>query len=277
MTINRGNYSSTRINLSYDVEIIDNEKSYFYSFSCTYGKGFSRRISPLELTNPVPILWEDLDTEIQKAHFWVINPEGTEEEMNLYVFGKAKGSKLNSLNKWADAHMVFSREITLQLVEKLGYFTKVEFLRTISRMPGTGYKDYLFVIDSKWQVTVIANCYEAGDFYDTYKIEDYDEIRAKQKAFGRRVAKLAKEADVPWHIGVFVGHIEQDYIAVAILRAIKYYKETYMTEKIRRELKCGIKRRTSAIIQLLGDELWESLHCDGQNQTSTLAYYLLSE
>lgn len=54
--------------------------------------------------------------------------------------------------KWAENHNVYSREITLRLIEELGYFEKVEFLRSVSRWVGTGYKDYIYVIDGKWQV-----------------------------------------------------------------------------------------------------------------------------
>ena len=53
---------------------------------------------------------------------------------------------------WAEAHKVYSREITLRLAKELGYFTEVKFLRSVSRWVGTGYKDYIYVIDGKWNL-----------------------------------------------------------------------------------------------------------------------------
>ena len=46
------------------------------------------------------------------------------------------------------------------------------------------------------------------------------------------------------------------------------------TEKQSYELGCGINRRTSAIIEILGEETFEKLFCSGQNATQTLASYL---
>ena len=177
--------------------------------------------------------------------------------------------------KWAENHNVYSREITLRLIVELGYFEKVEFLRSVSRWVGTGYKDYIYVIDGKWQVTVSANNYSGGDFYDSYQIEDYTKIVARQKAFGRRVARLAKAAGVPWNIAVFVGHIENDEEAVSILKQVKSVRGT-ADESMQWELSCGIGRRTSAIEALLG-ETWRKLNCSGQKQTTILADYLLGE
>ena len=174
---------------------------------------------------------------------------------------------------WAEAHKVYSREITLRLAKELGYFTEVKFLRSVSRWVGTGYKDYIYVIDGKWQVTVSANNYNGGTFNDNFRIEDYGKIVAQEKAFGRRVARLAKKAEVPWNIAVFVGHMQDDDAAVQILKQVKSARGV-ATKEQQWELSCGIGRRTAAIEALLG-ETFDRLNCHGQNATRTLANYLL--
>ena len=270
-----GNHSYSMWTTGYDVCIEDKEgNKYFYQLR-NYDRDIVKQIPQIKLEDEIESSWDELNVNIRKTHFHTINPNGSEKDMNLFVYGKIEGEKINAENEWAETHTVYSREITLRLAEELGHFEKVKFLRSVSRWVGTGYKNYLYVIDDKWQVTVSANNYSGGDFYDSYQIEDYTKIVAQQKAFGRRVARLARKAGVPWNIGVFVGHIEEDDEAVSILKQIKSARGT-ADEDLQWELSCGIGRRTAAIKQLLG-ETWEKLSCSGQIQTSTLADFLLGE
>lgn len=282
MTITRGNNYDSRVGnhsysmwtTGYDVCIEDEGTKYYYRLR-NYDHDDVSSIEPIEIADAIEIAWDELNVSIRKAHFNNIKPNGTESEMNLFVYGEIEGAKINAENGWAKTHTVYSREITLRLAEELGYFDKVEFLRSESRWAGTGYKNYLYVIDGKWQVTVSANTYCEGRFYDTYKIADYGKIVAQQKAFGRRVARLAKKAGVPWNIGVFVGQIAEDNEAVALLKQVKAARGTADANQ-QYELSCGIGRRTAAIEALLGDN-WSKLNCSGQRQTSILAGYLLGE
>lgn len=283
-TITKGNYYDSRIGnhsysmwtTGYDVCIEDGGNKYFYQLR-NYDRDRVTTIAPVEMEDASEIAWDELNVNIRKAHFHTINPNGTESEMNLFIYGEEEGAKINAENEWAETHIVYSREITLRLAEELGHFEKVEFLRSVSRWVGTGYKNDLYVIDDKWQVTVSANNYDSwsGSFYASYTIEDYTKIVAQQKAFGRRVARLAKKAGVPWNIGVFVGHIEEDEEAVSILKQVKSARGT-ADEDMQWELSCGIGRRTAAIEALLGDT-WRKLNCSGQRQTTILADYLLGE
>ena len=215
---------------------------------------------------------EGLNEPVKMALFHDLFPEGTEEERNLFVLGEADGTEKNRINAWAEAHLVHTRAVTLRLREELGEFQTVRFLKSYSRWTGTGYRNYVYVIDEKWQVTVVGNCYSGGEFYDSYQIEDYTKIVASQKAYGRRVARIARQAGVPWKIAVFAGNIADDGEAVEVLKAVKAARGT-ADEAISWELSCGIGRRVSAIEQMLGDT-WQKLSCSGQNQTTTLAYYL---
>ena len=282
MTITRGNNYDSRIGnhsysmwtTDYDVCIEDKGNKYFYQLR-NYDRNRVTTIAPVELDGATEIAWDELNVNIRKAHFHTINPNGTESEMNLFVYGEVEGAQINAENEWAETHTVYSREITLRLAKELGHFEKVEFLRSVSRWVGTGYKNYLYVIDGKWQVTVSANNYSGGDIYDSYQIEDYTKIVAQQKAFGRRVARLAKKAGVPWNIGVFAGHIESEEEAVSILKQVRSARGT-ADKSLQWDLSCGIGRKTAAIEALLGDT-WRKLNCSGQRQTTILADYLLGE
>lgn len=281
-TITIGNFVERKCGISgyyteiigYDIRIREDEKLYFYQLR-SYANDWVTIIEPVEIEGAIRSEWEELNENVKKGHFYNINPNGTEIEMNLFVYGEAKGSKINEKNAWADDHLVHSRAVTLRLAIDLGRFSKVEFMRSVLPSSGTGHINYIYLIDNKWQVTVDGNLYNKTGGHNGYTIEDYTKIVAKQKAFGRRVARLAKIVDVPWNIATFVGHIESDEEAIVILKQIKAAKGT-ADENICRELSRGIERRTGAIELLLG-ETWEKLNCVGQRQTRDLANYLLSK
>ncbi len=283
MTITKGNFYDSRFGnhtysmwtAGYDVCIQDHEGREFFYRLRNYDQDIITKIDPVELYDAKEVTWNELNDSIRKAHFHTINPYGTENEMNLFVYGESEGARINAENEWAENHLVYSRQITLRLAEELGHFENVEFLRSVSRWVGTGYKDYIYVIDGRWQVTVSANNHCGGEFYDSYRIEDYSKIVASQKAFGRRVSRLAKQAGVPWEIGVFVGNIGTDEEAVQILKQVKSARGT-ADESLKWELCCGIGRRTTALETILG-ETWKKLNCKSQKQTKTLANYLLGE
>lgn len=248
-------------------------KKYFYRLRC-YEYATVERISPVELENPEELEWMRLHEAIRLHHFYDINPSGTEQEMNLCVYGEEEGEKINARNEWAETHRIYSRDITLDVLDELGQFEKVKFLKSES-----GRDIYAYLIDDKWLVSVITrNITVGGEYYDTYRVSDYEAIKDRRREFGRRVARLAKKADVPWEVGVFAGNIADEDEAVEVLKRVKYAKEHYANyTEIRYELSCGIGRRTAAIEYVLGEELWHKLDCSGQNQTSTLAWYLSSE
>ena len=257
MTIVKGNDFDSRVNgrsysmwtSGYDVCIQENGRKFFYHLN-NYDHDCVTKIDPVMLDNPKVITWSELNENIKKAYFHAIRPNGTEAEMNLFVYGQVVGAKINAENDWVETHNVYSKDITKRLAKELGHFEKVQFLRTETRWRGTGYKNYLYVIDDKWLVTVNANNGFACNPYDSYKIEDYQKIVAQQKVFGRRVARFAKTAGVPWEVAVFVGYLEDDDEAVEILKAVRAARGT-VSEDLQWELECGIGRRTAAISSIL--------------------------
>lgn len=281
--IRRGNHYDSRIGDhsytlwtdgdDYEIRLIDGSVFGFQA-RCYEHTSVNQIDTPVVFEGSVTELsWEQLNTAVKTALFGVLFPNGTEEERNLFVLGEEEGAEKNRINSWAEAHLVHTRAVTLRLREKLGEFQTVRFLKSYSRWAGTGYRNYVYLVDEKWQVTVVGNCYSGGEFYDSYQIEDYTKIVASQKAYGRRVARLARAAGVPWNIAVFAGNIADDSEAIEVLKAVKAAKGT-ADRDLQWELTCGIGRRVAAIEQMLGDT-WQKLSCSGQRQTTTLAEYLL--
>ena len=284
ITITKGNHYDSRIgNHSYsmwtdgdDYEILIDGRIFGFQTRSYEHTSVSRIDAPVKFEgNTRELTWEQLNETVKRALFSELYPEGTEEERNLFVLGEVEGAEKNRINAWAESHLVHTRAVTLRLREELGEFQTVRFIKSYSRWAGTGYRNYVYVIDEKWQVTVVGNCYSGGEFYDSYQVEDYTKIVASQKAYGRRVARLAKAAGVPWNIAVFAGNIASDEEAINVLKSVKQVKGSADAD-LSWELSCGIGRRVTAIEQMLG-ETWNKLSCSGQKQTKTLADYLLAE
>ena len=268
----QGGHTSAMYTSGYDICITEGRREYFYQLR-NFEVDVVTPIAPVILEEPEEISWEELNENVRKAHFYALYPNGSEEELNLFVYGPEKGADINSANRWAEMHLIYDRETTLRLREELGEFKKFEFIKSYSRWAGSGYKNYVYIIDGKWQVTVSANNQERGKFYTSYIIEEYSKIVAQRKVFGRRVARLAKQAGVPWDIAVFVGYIESDEEAIETLKQVKESTKK-VDEDLKWELSCGIGRRTAAIQYILGEDTWRKLKCSGQNQTAILADYL---
>ena len=266
--IRKGNFYDSRLGghsysmweTGYDVCIEEDGKAYFYQLR-NYDRDVVSSIEPLELKNAVEISWDELNESVRTAHFYQLKPEGTESEKNLFVYGEEKGAQLNAEIQWAEEHRVYNREITLALLKSLGHFEKVEVDCTA--------RDHVYVIDGKWQVTVIDN----GCRGENYYVEDYANVIARKKFFGRRVARLAKAAEVPWEVAVFAGYIEEDQEAIQILKEVKASRKN-VTAYLREEPSHGIGRRVAAIEEILGRSTWINLRCRGQRATYTLAKYL---
>ena len=172
---------------------------------------------------------------------------------------------------------VYSDEITERLRAEIGDFKEVANLGTRARQVGTDYKDYLYVLDGKWLVTVGANHFDHQDgLYDSLTIQNYQEVQMQRRLFGRRAAYLSKQARVPWNVGAMVAHLTDDAEAIHTLEAIRAKRGT-PDEAQAWELSCGIGRRTRAMQEILGEEIWSKLDCNGQKRTMILADYLLGE
>lgn len=264
-----GNHSYAMYTTGYDFCVIDQKSGEKDFFQVRYGDRYLVTvIKPVELKNSREISFSSLN-EKEKAEYFdcKLGNKYSAEDRNIFIYGPEEGQKINEEIAWRKDHMVYSDQITKELVEEIGHFNSFRYVRSYSRMVGTGYKDHEYVIDEKWEVVVHAG---NGDYYT---LSDYSKEVERKKAFGRRVAKLSKKAGVPWNIGVFAGYIKDDNEAVEILKKVKSF-HSKATEKQSYELGCGIGRRTSAIVEIIGEETFDKLYCSGQNATQTLASYL---
>lgn len=272
-TIRRGNFYDSRNGghsysmwtSGYDVCITEEDgKKYFYQLR-NYDHNIVTNIEPVELVEAQEISWEEVSEDIRKEHFAILYPNGSEAEMNIFVFGEEKGREINSEREWAEAHLVYDITTTLQIAEEIGRFEEVELRKTFRKWNG-GCECYSYLIDGKWFITVTEN---------NIIIDEYAKIVAQKKAFGEKVHRIAKKAKVPWKIASFVGHIESEKEAVDILKRVKKARGT-ADECLQRELSYGIQRRTKAIETILGED-WKKFDCKGQKKTTILANYLLGE
>jgi hypothetical protein len=155
----------------------------------------------------------------------------------------------------------------------------VKFVKRISRLPGTGYADYIYEVDGVagvcYQVTIKAYMGVIDGDYHGLKIEDLEKVREDKRAFGRRCARLASAAGVPWKVAILAGKIDDDEKAIRLLKAIRAARGK-ANIALKHELCCGIKRRTAGICQLIGGDTFSVISCKGQNATMTLAAYLAS-
>ena len=181
-----------------------------------------------------------------------------------------------NFNKWLETHRLFNTTVTLRIAKEIGYFNKFDFLRAVSNYSKSGGKDYLYLIDEKWLVTINTRTYGFSEFFYKYSVEEIVEIESKQKEFGRRVARLAQKVDIPWAIGVFAGHHESDEEVIKVLTALKAAKGTADdAQSLKLTSASNSEQRTAIFEQLLG-ETWHQLNCRGQKATSTLANYLIN-
>ena len=221
------------------------------------------------------ISWKDLDDLVKVALFNEIFPYGTKEEQNLFVYGPVLGAEKNHINNWVKTHKVYNREITLKLREELGEFSEVRVIKPSGREAKEDLQTFVYMIDESWMVTVYKNPLAHGEVYESYKIEDFTKFIASQKAFDRRIARLAKAANVPWEIAEFARNIDSDDEAIKVLKAVKAVRGTLSTE-LRKALSEKTENRVSTIKLLLGNTWWR-LSCKGQQQIKTLANYLLGK
>lgn len=181
-----------------------------------------------------------------------------------------------NFNKWLETHRLFNTAVTLRITKEIGYYDKFDFLRSIVDYSSSRGKNYLYLIDEKWLITIYTRTFGFSEFFYKYSIEEIVDVESKQKEFGRRVARLAQEVDIPWEIGVFAGHLESDEEVIEVLTAIKTAKGTANDDQsLQLTSAINSEQRTAVFEQILG-KTWHQLNCKGQKATSTLANYLVN-
>lgn len=174
---------------------------------------------------------------------------------------------------WAKSHIILSLDVTLRIAAKIGYFKKVEAIGFCSRTTGNQGRNYLFLVNNKWQITVMKDLDDVdGNTHDFFKIENYQEIRVRCKAFGKRVSHLTNLAEVPWELGLVVAHIEDDKEALRVLHIIKKFKGN--CAKYAKELTASPLRRSAALHEIFGSYFCEIDISSNRKQDALINYLL---
>lgn len=177
------------------------------------------------------------------------------------------------------SNLIYNEDMTRTFESRYEKVETVNYVGTHSRMPGTGYKDYIYDVNGRFRVTVHANTYDqVKGFCTTYDIEPLNDVIQKKKAFGRRAKYLSKETGMPWEICIQFNAIKDDEEAINLLEVLKErVKDCSIIEPHVWELShCGINRRVRAIKEIITEEVFDKISCRNQTQTKTMADYLLS-
>lgn len=103
---------------------------------------------------------EKLNEHVKSMLYYELFSDGTEEERNLFVLGNEEGQEKNRVNTWAEAHTVYSKDVTLYLYKEIGEFKSVHYITSDIPWSFKAIYDcmrYIYDIDHKWHVEVIVS------------------------------------------------------------------------------------------------------------------------
>lgn len=225
---------------------------------------------------------QEFSSAEKKVVFRYLFPEGTEDDLYIFLHGQEEADRFFEERAWAQKHGIYSVDISLCVMREIGRWDKCLSTRSQSRWTGTGYTDYIYRLqknDKVYEVTVHANCYNGGNFFDSYSVKEVnlEGEKAEKRAYYLKTKALADAAGVPWKIASLIANKDDTERAVAALKAAKAIADgdKYLEPDMAHELDCGIYRRKSAIKELLGEQNYDAFAIEGQVRSSRLAYYLL--
>lgn len=248
------------------IRIDAEEDSRFYLVSYL---GLVGEIQPVDMTEAIEISWFDVDIAVRQRYYKDTFPNISEEEYNIGVYGEEEGTRINEENKWADEHLVFSREITLKIKKELGEFSKVIHLNFKSTSDAVTHK---YCIDDKWLVTITFDD-KTVDVIGAYTIKPIS-IRNRDKFF-KRIGMLIKEANVPWFVAYSVGHFEDKEVALSILEQMKDAKSK-ATEELKKYFFDEKVDADTVINELLDKRVINCIELPNDKHKTGVANFLVS-
>lgn len=237
-----------------DYKIIEpNGNTYFYRYRFSSSEESVTTIDSSDIKFESEKDWETIPLVVREAHFKVLFSNNTisEEERILFIYGTEEGNKILD-DRWADSHLILSKDLTLNLIKKVGRFKTARRMRC--SLVSKNRMVYVYSLDDKFEVTIHKN----GDSF-TYQIDDYNSSRVHSLEYGKRVRSFCNKLDIPWEIGSLVGHIESDTKALSVLEAVKSSRNT-APRSYRKDLLSGTTHRMiKAIIHIIGDDAWDAI------------------
>lgn len=260
--IGNHSYSAWTTGRDYCIEAVDGSKK-FYQHRSYVQEVRDYEISPVTLEGEIEVKLCDLPSAIQKMYFDVLGG-GTEEEFNLFAYGEKEGAKINAKNKWLDEHCIYSREVTSQVLQKIGAFEKVECI--------TPWE--LYLIDNAYFVR-IAN--EEVSSVKTYaqEMQEREATAKRRKEYNKRLGALSRKYHMPFEACLALGDNEEVY--PQLLAALK--NPGHVTLATLRDLEAGIARRKEGLLAVLGEELFDSIgiYSMGQTNSNRLAQFVVDK
>lgn len=262
--IGNHSYSAWTTGRDYCFYAVDGSKK-FYQHRSYVQEVRDYEISPVTLEGEIEVALSDLPRAIQKMYFEDVLGGGTEEEFNLFAYGEKEGAKINAKNNWLDEHCIYSREITSQVLQKIGAFEKVECIN-----PGV-----LYLIDGSYFVR-IANEEEVSSI-KTYaqEMQEREATAKRRKAYNKRLGALSRKYHMPFEACLALGDNEEVY--PQLLAALK--NPGHVTLATLRDLEAGIARRKEGLLAVIGEELFDSIgiYSMGQTNSNRLAHYVVNK
>lgn len=214
--------------------------------------------------------------------FSYLFPQGTEEDKIFFLHEEEEAQRLVEERRWAEENMVFSLEITKEIMSRIGRWDRVISSRSVSRMRGTGCQNFFYRLQcgkKEYEAEIHAGCVDYFDHTIFDKLRSITEIdvaaeKAEKRAFYFKVKELADAAQVPWAIAKFVVNADKEAAIDALFKA-REVAESNLDYRTEHELECGIVRRKAAMADLLGEH-FEVFDVQGQKRSQELASYLLN-
>lgn len=228
--------------------------------------------------------WEWLPMDVKEALYWAIEPEGSRERKNEFLFEPEEAKKRNEILLWQKAEEKKCSKLLPQDAERiyneLGRWDSVQFVKEYARKKGTGYVTRIFRVfigEKAYEIDFSVECFSGGAIGETMSIKEID-IKAEtkeKKEFGRKASSLAKKTGTPWSIASLLENPDWDGSAEALKKAKKIH-ETRLNKSDIHELCCGIQRRNEIISKLLGDYA-NYFRLKSQSRSRKMADYLLGD
>lgn len=190
------------------------------------------------------------------------------------IRGGRIGKILNEEREWRESHVVYDESVVPQILEAVG--GRYEFM---DDPKGIHDRIVRAVADGKlYSVDVERRAGMGYWIYDaTVRPFDPEAEAAARKAFGRKVAALSKKSGVPFKVVKILGSEQLEAPEVErMLHLLNLVHQLPKSEDERRELSCGIARRTAVMGRLLPEEVYNFFEVDslGQNRNRVLAGYI---
>jgi hypothetical protein len=189
------------------------------------------------------------------------NPYDTEEANFLY-YGESEDYI------WAATHCVYSIEITLMLIQKIGRFNRYRFIGSNYRFASEMPDDIQFLIDEEKLIII-----RKGKRKPTFIIRSWKTFLVQERKREQWIKEVAKKAVVPIEIAKLLSpKIRDKEKAIEILKTIR---------KRRPEFNKAIKDNHLVYVlydewlKILGPELFNELNLNNATSPQKLIDYLM--